>query len=73
MAVERTIRYILKVLQLVFSIYLVCALFLTGPHWILIAACIAVPIFGKLKCNKKWKKFATTWGCKVLVTKRNLL
>ena len=38
-----------KLLQFFVSVYLVFALYKIGPHWILLVACLAIPIYGNLK------------------------
>ncbi|KAI1730327.1 hypothetical protein Ddc_03017 [Ditylenchus destructor] len=43
---ERTLRLTLKLMQFVVSIYLIFSLYNTGPHWILLIACLAVPVYG---------------------------
>uniref|UniRef100_A0A915CRU1 Uncharacterized protein n=1 Tax=Ditylenchus dipsaci TaxID=166011 RepID=A0A915CRU1_9BILA len=46
MATERSLRLTLKLLQFLVSLYLIFSLYNTGPHWILLIACLAVPVYG---------------------------
>jgi hypothetical protein len=38
----------LKLLQFAVSVYLVYALYQVGPYWILLVACLAIPLYGLL-------------------------
>uniref|UniRef100_A0A915E280 Uncharacterized protein n=1 Tax=Ditylenchus dipsaci TaxID=166011 RepID=A0A915E280_9BILA len=46
MATERSLRLTLKLLQFLVSLFLIFSLYNTGPHWILLIACLAVPVYG---------------------------
>lgn len=44
---DRAFRLSLKFFQFAASIYLIFCLYHTGPHWILLVACLAVPVYGE--------------------------
>lgn len=43
---ERNFRLILKLLQLITSLYLIISLYVTGLHWILLIASLTIPLYG---------------------------
>uniref|UniRef100_A0A914IHE5 Uncharacterized protein n=1 Tax=Globodera rostochiensis TaxID=31243 RepID=A0A914IHE5_GLORO len=43
---ERVLRFAMKLFQLLTSLFLVVSLYNIGPHWVLLLASLAVPLFG---------------------------
>lgn len=43
---ERGIRCVFKVLEFITSLYFVFVMYHIGPHWVMLAASLAVPVYG---------------------------